>query len=326
MQVMIPEHLLDYFLPRLRQSDPSVELVPITPEGHYPGSLENLEVLFKFYPIRRPNVRFWGAEELSQIIRSAPRLRWIHSGYAGVEGTLVPELVERDIILTNGAGAPKMPIAETVLMYMLVDAKALLAHLDAQKRGSWEHKQHRDLRGKTLAILGLGQIGQEIARVSKTMGMRVVGTKRHAGGPLPGIDEVYPTSRQNECVAQADYVVTIAALTPETRGMVNASTFEAMKRDAALINVGRGALVDETALVDALRTGKIRFAYLDVFAQEPLPADSPFWRLPNVVVTPHNSANSERSIEYMTRIFVETFARFCRGEPLENIVDKHLGY
>ncbi len=325
MRVMVPDYLVDYFLPKLRESDPNVELVPISAEGTYPGGLEGVKVLYRFYPVSR-FPRCWGGEVLREVIARAPDLRWFANGYAGVEGLLIPELVESDIILTNAAGGPRLPIAETVLMYLLIDAKSLVAHLEAQRARRWESKEHRDLQGKTVAILGLGRIGLEIARLCKAMGMRVIGTKRRAEGTLPNVDELFATSRQNECVAQADYVVAIAALTPETAGMVNAATFDAMKRDAALVNVGRGALVDEAALIAALSEGKIRAAYLDVFTQEPLPPDSPFWTMPNVVVTPHNSPRSERSLEYMTAAFVENFGRFCRGEPLENVVDKRAGY
>lgn len=326
MQVVVPDYLVDYFGPRLRARDATVELIPLSAEGHYVGSLENAEALYKFYPGDRfPKV--YGADVLRHILREAPRLRWIHSGKAGVEDLLIPELVNSDIILTNGAGAPKLPIAETVLTFILADAKALIAHLDCQRQHRWQHQDHRELTGLTVAILGLGKIGLEVARVCNALGMRVIGTKRHVTGePLPSVDEVFPHDRQNECIHQADYVVATAALTPETRGMVNASTIEAMKPDAALINVGRGGLVDEPALIAALRARRIRAAYLDVFETEPLPPDSPFWSLPNVVVMPHNSPYSQCLIENMAGIFVENFHRYCEGLPLLNVVDKRAGY
>lgn len=325
MQVMVPDYLVDYLLPRMRPFDSALELLPISAEGHYEGGLERLEVFFRFYPDNR-FPRVYGAEVLREILKGAPRLRWFHNGKAGVEDVLIPELVASDVLLTNGAGAPRRAIAETVLAFILADAKALPAHFWAQQAHRWEHQDHRELPGLTVAILGLGRIGLEIARLCHALEMRVIGTKRTLSGePLPGVDEAFPAERQEECVAQADYVVVAAALTPETRGMVNGSTFEAMRPEAALINVSRGGLVDEPALVEALRSRKMRAAYLDVFVREPLPPDSPLFSLPNVVITPHNSPYSQNVMDHMVGVFVENFRRYCVGEPLANVVNKRAG-
>lgn len=326
MKVMVPDYLAESLLPQLRRADPAIDLSPISAEGRYEGGLEDLEVLFKFYPDARfPTV--FGAEVLRDILAGAHRLRWIHSGKAGVEDLLIPELVGSDIVLTNGAGGPRRAIAETVLAYILADVKAVQAHWDYQKAGAWRHLSHRELPGLTVAVLGLGRIGVEIARLCKALDLRVIGTKRTVGGePIPWVDEVLPSSRQEECVAAADYVVVAAALTPESRGMVGASTFNAMKRDAVLINVARGAIVDERALVEAMQAGEIRGACLDVFDQEPLPSDHPFYTLPGVVVTPHNSPDSQSVMAHMVGIFVENFRHFCAGEPLLNVVNKQAGY
>jgi phosphoglycerate dehydrogenase-like enzyme len=213
------------------------------------------------------------------------------------------------------------------LAFILADAKALPDHFRAQQARRWEHLEHRELPGLTVAVLGLGKIGQEIAGLCHALGLRVIGTKRSvSGAPIPGVDELYPAERQQQCVAQADYVVVAAALTPETRGMVNRAVFGAMKPEAALINVSRGALVDEPALIEALRSRTIRAAYLDVFVQEPLPSNSPLFDLPNVVITPHNSPYSQNVIDHMVGVFVENFKRYCAGEPLVNVVDKRAGY
>ena len=326
MQVLVPDYLVDYFQSRLGASDPNLQLVPITVKGEYSDSLDGVEALYKFYPSFQFGPAY-GPDVLRGILAAAPNLRWIHSGKAGVEDLLIPELVDSDVILTNGAGAPKVPIAETVLGYILADAKELASHLDSHREGKWQYKSHREVRGMTVAVLGLGNIGMEIARVCHGLGMRVIGTKRRVNPePLPCVDEVFPADRQNECVAQADYVAVAAAFTPETRQMVNAATFAAMKPDSVLINVGRGALVDGQALLAALRESRIRFAFLDVHDQEPLPEDSPFWKMPNVLVTPHNSPSSQRLTENMAGIFVENFVRYCSGQPLVNVVDKKKGY
>ncbi|MHB1162827.1 MAG: D-2-hydroxyacid dehydrogenase, partial [Chloroflexota bacterium] len=287
MQVMVPDYLVDYLTPRMKPFDPALELLPISAEGRYAGSLERLEVFFKFYPDSRFHVIF-GADVLRAILRGAPRLRWVHSGKAGVEDLLIPELVESELLLTNGAGAPRLAIAETVLAFILADAKSLPDHFRSQQAKRWEHRSHRELPGLTVAVLGLGRIGLEIARLCRALDMRVIGTKRTLSAePLPGVEEVFPPERQGECVAQADYVVVAAAMTPKTRGMVNASTLGAMRSDGVLINISRGGLVDEPALIEALRSQRIRAAYLDVFATEPLPPESPLFDLPNLVITPH---------------------------------------
>ncbi len=325
MRVMVPDYAVDYLLPRLRTSDPSVELVPMAVDGSHPENVEDVEVLYKFFPDHHPPYSF-RHEGLRRILAAAPGIRWIHSGKAGVEDMLIPELVESDIILTNGAGGPKLAIAENVLAFILADAKELHTHFLRQQQARWEYIPHRELPGMTVAILGLGKIGQETARLCKTLGMRVIGTKRRAEGSLEYVDALFPSSRQNECVADADYVVVAAALTPETRGMVNAATFQAMKPGAVVINIARGAVIDEPALVEALRAGKLKAAYLDVVTQEPLPPESPLWSMPNVVITPHNSHDSQLMVEHMAGVFIDNFARYCRGEPLQNVVDKRKGY
>lgn len=326
MKVMVPDYLVESLLPQIAEADPSVQLLGISADGRFDGSLEELEVFFKFYPDARfPKV--FGAEVLRAILAGAPRLRWIHSGKAGVEDLLIPELVDSDIVLTNGAGAPKRAIAEMVLAYILADAKAIQSHWDFQKARAWKHLPHRELPGLTVAILGLGKIGMEIARLCKALDLRVIGTRRTVPeDAVPGVDAVFPSVRQEECVAAADFVVVAAALTPESNGMVGASTFRAMKKDAILINVARGPIVDEKALLDALHAGEIRGACLDVFAEEPLPSDHPFYTLSGVVVTPHNSPNSQNVMAHMVGVFGQNFQRYCGGEPLLNVVDKRAGY
>ena len=310
MQVLVPDYAVDYLLPRLRAIDPDVKLIPMSVHGEYGESLAEIEILYKYFIDHHPPYSF-GREPLRAILKDAPRLRWIHSGKAGVEDMLVPELVESDIVLTNGAGGPKLAIAEVVLSFILADAKAMLFHLAAQRERRWEHVSHRELPGQTVAILGLGNIGLETARLCKAMGMRVIGTKRRISGePLPNVDELYPSDRQNECVGDADYVVIAAASTPDTRAMVNAATLSAMKPGAALINVARGAVVDEPAMIAALESGRLRAAYLDVVSKEPLPQESPLWTLPNVMLHPHISHDSQNLIDHMAGVFIDNFRRF----------------
>jgi len=327
MKVMVPDYLSADLLPRMRAIHPEIELVPVSVYGSYIGSLENLEVIFKFFPSDRFSQHEFGGEVLRGIIQAAPLLRWIHNGRAGVDDLLIPQLVESNIILTNGAGAPTRAVAETVLAFIFADAKALVAHFRNQEARLWKKLLHRSLRGQTVAILGVGRIGMEVAHLCCGLGMRVVGTKRLVPSQsIPNIEKVFPSELQNDCVRQADYVVVAAALTPETCGMVNESTFRAMPPHAAFINIARGEIVDERALINALQSGSLRAAYLDVFNNEPLPPDSPFFELPNVFIMPHNSPHSQDLLEEMILIFLENLRRYCSGEPLRNIVDKRVGY
>ncbi len=326
MKVIVPDYMVDDLLPQLRAVDPTVELLAIHADGSLGGDASDAEVLFKFHPSSRFGVTF-GPKDWSALLRNTPNLRWLHSGSAGVESVLVPEVTEGDVTLTNGAGGPKRAIAETVLAFILADAKALHSHYDNQKAREWKYLPHRELSGLTLAILGLGKTGLEVAKLCKAMEMRVIGTKRSVSGTsLSHVDELFPASKQDECVAHADYVAVCAALTHETEGMVNASTFRAMKPNAILINVARGPVVNEDDLIEALKTNRIRGACLDVFDIEPLPPESRFFDLPNVIVMPHNSPASQNLFNHMQDIFVENFRRYCSGQPLLNVVDKWAGY
>jgi phosphoglycerate dehydrogenase-like enzyme len=326
MEVLVPDYLADDLLAPMQAADPGVRLLPLSADGSCPFDTSGAEVLFKFFPGDRFSSVF-GTETMREFSRSIPGLRWIHSGKAGVEDILIPELVESDVTLTNGAGGPKRAIAETVLAFILADAKALHQHFVHQRAGEWMHLEHRELPGLTVAILGLGRIGLEIARLCKALDLHVIGTKRTVSGDsLPNVDRIYPATLQGECVAQADYVVVASALTPDTQKMVDSPTLHAMRRDAMLINVSRGPVVDEEALLEALREGTIRRACLDVFVTEPLPSTSPFFDEPNAIVMPHNSPFSQNMQQHMVGIFLENFRRYRLGEPLLNVVDKRAGY
>ncbi len=326
MRVIVPEFLAESLLPRMRSVSPAVELVPLSADGRQIDELPDAEVLLRFYQKDREPV-IYGAEGLRRILLRCPGLRWFHVGRAGVEDMLTPELVKSDVVLTNGAGMPKLAMAETVLAFILADTKALYDHYRNQQAAVWRYVPHRELPGLTVAVIGLGQTGLEVARLCKVLGMTVIGTKgRISAQPLPNVDEVLHSSRQDECVARADYVVVACALTPETHHLIGASTFGAMRPDAALINIARGAVVDEAAMIEALRSGRIRAAYLDVFEKEPLPEESPLYRLPNAFVMPHNSAFSQNLVGHMADIFLDNFRRYCAGEPLLNVVNKRTGY
>jgi phosphoglycerate dehydrogenase-like enzyme len=181
------------------------------------------------------------------------------------------------------------------------------------------------LTGKTVAVIGLGRIGVGVAHRAKAMGMRVVGARR-SGAPVPGVDAVYPPGDLHRPLGEADYVVLAVPLTPATTGLMDAKAFDAMRPSAYLVNVSRGRVVDETALVEALRSGRIAGAALDVFAQEPLPPESPLWRLDNVIITPHVGGDMKDFSARSTRLFCENLGRYLRGEPMLNVVDLARGY
>ncbi|MCL4466091.1 MAG: D-2-hydroxyacid dehydrogenase [Chloroflexi bacterium] len=326
MRVIVPDYLAEYLLPRMRAVSPEVELLTLAADASDVAKLGGADALLKWY-IRDRFPVIYGPGGLREILRRCPGLKWFHVGRAGVEDVLIPEIVESDITLTNGAGMPKLAMAETVLAFILADTKVLYDHFRLQQSATWGFLPHRELPGLTVAIIGLGNTGLEIARLCKAMGMRVTGTKRRV--PLeaaPNVDEVFPSSRHEECLAQADFVVVACALTPETHHLINARILGAMKTDAALINVARGSVVEEEALIEALRSNTIRAAYLDVFENEPLPPESPLYKLPNAIVMPHNSPFSQNLIYHMADIFLDNFGRYCSGRPLINVVDKRAGY
>jgi len=261
-----------------------------------------------------------------ELWKAAPKLRWVQSGGAGVERFLTPEFIASSVILTNAAGVYAIPIAEHVLGFMLHFARAFHGALRHQLRREWEYPEIGELSGSTLGIIGLGGIGVEVAKRAKSFGMRVIAIRRRPDRPSPFADEVRGADALPWLLAESDYVALCAALTAKTRHLIGEAELRLMKPTAYLINVGRGALVDEPALISALTEGRIAGAGLDVFAKEPLAAESPLWTLPNVLITPHNAGDSPRSHERLMELFCENLRRYLVGEDLLNVVDKGEGY
>ena len=279
----------------------------------------------------RPDVVFdcWsGPRRVAGVLARAPGLGWFHSRSAGLEGVLVPELVASPTTITNGRGAFSHSLAEFVLAALLFFVKDLRRLLKDQESGTWDPFDMEMLRGRTLGIVGYGDIGQATAALVRPLGVKVLALRRRPelSGDDPLVEEVLPAERLHELMRRADDVLVAAPLTPETRGLVDAGALGAMKRTAVLVNVGRGPVVDEAALVAALEQGRIRGAALDVFETEPLPKGHPFWRLPNVLLSPHCADHVPGWVEDGTRVFVENLHRFLRGAPLLNVVDKARGY
>ena len=268
------------------------------------------------------------AERARALLAAAPRLRWLHTISAGVERLLIPEILDRtDLVLTNNTGAYDVPIAEHVMAMLFTASKRVREHLLAQARHDWQRDLgHTELRDATLVILGLGSIGGELARLASGLGMRVLGVRRDPSRPAPGVERVVAPEQLGDLVSEADFLAVTTALTPATRGLVSAEVIARLRPHAWIVNIARGAIIDEPALIAALQERRIGGAALDVFSVEPLPAESPLWDLDNVIVTPHVSNSSPRVRERSLALVVEIVRRFKAGEPLLNTVDKTAGY
>jgi len=265
---------------------------------------------------------------LRQVFAMCPKLRWVHSRSAGLDNVLFPELVESPVPLTNGSGVFSPPLGEFALGAILFFAKDFRRMIRNQEAGQWEPFDMPEIAGQTVGIVGYGDIGRAVATRVRAVGMHVLAVKRHVPprNTDPLVDKIYAPDARLEMIARSDYVVASAPLTEETRGMIGEPEFAAMKPDAVVINVGRGPVIDEAAMVRALSEGRIKGAGLDVFDTEPLPPGHPLYRLPNVLLSPHCADHTPDWLERGMRFFLEEFERFRKGEPLVNVVDKKLGY
>ncbi|MFD0684649.1 D-2-hydroxyacid dehydrogenase [Actinomadura fibrosa] len=252
--------------------------------------------------------------------------RWVHIASAGVDRLLFPALVDGDAVVTNSRGIFDEPIAEYVLGLVLAFAKDLPGTVRLQGERRWRHRETERITGARALVVGTGPIGRAIGRRLAAAGLRVSGAGRTARAADPDLGTVHPAERLHDALAEADYVVLAAPLTPATHHMIGAAALDRMKPTARLVNVGRGRLVDEDALVAALRDGRIAGAALDVFADEPLPPSSPFWDLPQVIVSPHMSGDAVGWRDELVRLFTDNLARFTAGRPLRNVVDKRIGH
>ncbi len=257
---------------------------------------------------------------------SAGSLRWIHVAAAGVDKLLFPELVGSDVVVTNARGIFDRAMAEFVLGSILAVAKDIHLSHDLQTARTWHRRETRLISTETALVVGTGAIGRETARLLRAAGMDVRGAGRTARSGDPDFGEVVASADLIEHVGWADHVVVAAPLTEQTRGLISKDVLAAMKPGSHLVNVGRGPIVDETALVSALRDGPVEAASLDVFEVEPLPDESPLWTMPGVAVSAHMSGDYEGWREALARQFVDNARRWLSGEPPLNIVDKKRGF
>jgi phosphoglycerate dehydrogenase-like enzyme len=321
-------------LDRIRQAAPGSRIVNLSVEGLADGPVEDVEVL----------LRGWlSAEAFDRLLARAPRLRWVHSATSGVERALTPAARERGIVVTNARGVFTRPIAEHVLMLILAISRRLPQLLELQREHTWQPLEGLELRELTIGIVGYGSIGRGVASLAGAFGARVIAQRRNPGAgnggnaaapmddpdafPFPPAPErIVGPDGLHELLAASDIVVLAAPLTAETEDMIDAAALAVMRPDAWIINIARGRLIDDRALLAALAEHRIGGAALDAFREEPLPPTSPFYDLPNVIVTPHTAWSSARVLDRSIGLFCDNLRRYAAGMPLRNVVDPGAGY
>lgn len=294
-----------------------------------PHALVNSPTALEAAPSDAEAILHWSGSR--NLLRSAflanPNVRWVHSRAAGLDNMLFSELVKSDVSLTNGSGVFSQSLGEFTLGVILYFAKDFRRMFRNQQAGRWEQFDVEEIAGQTVGIVAYGDIGRAVASRVHAMGMRVLALKRHAPKSAdPFVERFYGPRELAEMLAQSDYVVVAAPLTPETRHMISDAAFAAMKPNAVVINIGRGPVVDQAALVRALIAGSIKGAGLDVFEQEPIPEGDPIYKFENVLVSPHCADRTKDWLNQAMSFFLRQYQRFSSGQPLQNIVEKHLGY
>jgi phosphoglycerate dehydrogenase-like enzyme len=309
-----------WFSDRLRADFPQVSVVQLPDYKRLNAEIPDAEILMA-----------WSIRP--EQIKAAAKLRWIHSPAAAVHQLMFPELIESEIVLTNAREVHGPVVAEHVIALIFALAKKIPGSVELQQKHVWgqqilwdEIPRVREVAGATLGLVGLGSIGRPLLRSAKALGMRVIAVREHPEKGSEGADAVFGPEEIDELFRQADYVVLAAPVTDRTRAIANAARLALMKPTAYLINVGRGPLVDEAALAAALREKKIGGAALDVFPKEPLAADSPLWDLPNLLITPHTAALTDKLWERHYALFSENLRRYLEGMTLLAVVDKRKGY
>ena len=304
---------------RILEIAPDARLIPVSAEGIADEPLDEVEVLLRGYSL--------GGDQLDRLIGRAPKLRWIHSVSVGVEAVLTPCVRLRGLTVTNGRRVFDQPIAEYVLTMILAVCRRLPQLLDLQRERTWQPLEALEVREATIGLVGLGGIACEIARLLEPFGPRIVAVRRNPeAGPIDGVELLGGTDALPALLSQSDFVILALPLTGETAELIDDEALSQMKPGSWLINISRGGLVDEAALLRGLRMGPMAGAVLDAFRTEPLPDSSPFYRLPNCIVTPHTSWSSDAVIGRTFDVFCENLRRYRDGEPLEFVVDPEAGY
>ena len=324
--LVLTYHHLDYFVApswfseKLRTEFPAFDIVQQNTYQNFEQEIADTEILF--CTSLRP-----------EQFLAARKLKWIHSQSAAVHQFMFTELVNSDVTLTNSSDVHSVVVAEQVMAMLFAVARLVPAAVRFQQKhvwgqeGMWHSRlRPRELSGTTLGLVGLGSIGRNVAQRASAMGMRVIAVREHPEKPRPQfVEEVLPSSKVNDLLSQSDYVLLSTPVTPQTTGMIGRRQLAAMKPDGCLLNVGRGSLIVESELIEALRGNKIAAA-LDVFDEEPLPADSPLWDLENLLIMPHTGGMSTKMWERHYGYFSENLRRYLAGQSLLGLVDKQRGY
>lgn len=302
--------------PRLEEIEELADVRLTKGEG-LAEAMKGADVLYQWHSFSSALRENWTA---------ASSLQWVHVSAAGVSQLLFDELINSDVAYTNSRGVLSRAIAEFALGFVLDIAKDAQGSLRLQQARRWQHRVTRKIQGQRVLVVGTGSIGREIASLFRAVGLRVSGAGRTSRRGDEYFEEIHSSKGLALVVRDFDYVVLAAPLTEDTKHLVDANVLSAMKPTAHLINMGRGGLVHTDALVDALRSGVISGAALDVVHPEPLPAEHPLWGMDNVILTPHMSGDTEDHLDDLGKLFVENLWRYSRGERLHNIVDKRLGF
>lgn len=340
VRTVITSPLEEDLLDRIRSVDPRLDLavpgdlleIPAYPSDHplprvdgpvsrarWEALLDEAEVLFDFGPL-----------ELAPTLADRPNLRWIQATSAGV-GRLIERvgLFDSEVAVTTASGVHARPLAEFALLGMLMFAKRTLELRSEQSAHHWERHAGEELRGKTLCVVGLGNVGLEVVRLARAFDMCIVGTVRELRGRSAGelgVDRVEGPEGLDDLLSEADVVVLATPHTPQTHALLDAQRLQVLKTGAVLVNVARGDILDEEALIEALRSGHLRGAALDVFQREPLPSESPLWDMPNVFVSPHSASTVAQENTRITDLFCVNLRRYLDGEPLLNLFDREQRY
>lgn len=306
--------------PRLKMLERELGRWPVDVTGGQPEDLDSL--------LAEAEVIFGTGRFPENLLLRAPKLKWIHVGSVGID-YLSKDLFQGSVVVTNGRGSTAVPISEHVLSFILALGKDTRRLLENKQNRKWDRYTTMELCDRVVGIVGLGAIGTEVARLTRAIGMKVVATRRSAvkrERNLSEVDELYPPGELDQMLKESDFVVVTAPLTPETRGMIGEVALRSMKPSAYLINVARGPIVDQKALVRALKEGWIAGAGLDVVEIEPLPADSELWDLPNVILSPHMAGTSDKRSYRVVALFCENLKRYLAGEQLRNVIDIRKAY
>ncbi len=306
-----PLGLDDESIAMIQQTAPSATVV-VSPKQRLAEELADAEIFFGYHT--------------PEVFRGAADLKWIQATAAGMDQMLEPQLIERGLLISNASGVHAHPVAQMAWALTLAVSRALPTFFRQQQEHRWQHGPVLDMAGSSAGIIGLGGIGRQYSKVAAAFGMRVLAVDPHGPTKTEHVESVWRTDRLDELLQLADVVLLSCPFTPETRRLLSRERLALMKPTAILVNIARGGIVDEEALVEALRAGRLAGAGIDVCETEPLPADSPLWDVPNLVMTPHCAGVSTRRVRRLTDFFCENLRRYLADEPLKNIIDQHKGY